>query len=125
MKKKSDKDIRVILNQRVNWSHQLEVQDHFQAQVQFWKKDNLLKCQGDFQDFRWNEIESWFLSTEGMWMGEMIDSSSGSMRIKIGSRTSLSSGNTTGVDIDSRIGFELLNWNSGCHSSSSSISWNW
>ena len=42
-------------------------------------------------------------------MGEMIDSVSGIMGIKIGSRTLLSSGNTTGIDIDSRIGLELLN----------------
>ena len=46
-----------------------------------------------------NEIESWFSSTEGMWMGEMIDSSSGIMGIKTGSRTLLSLDNTTGVDI--------------------------
>ena len=39
------------MNQRVKWSYQLEVQDHFQAQAQFQKKDNLPKCQGDFQDF--------------------------------------------------------------------------
>ena len=42
-------------------------------------------------------------------MGEMIDSSSGSMGIKTGSRTLLSLGNTTVVDIDSRIRLELLN----------------
>ena len=42
-------------------------------------------------------------------MGEMIDSSSGSIGIKTGSRTLLSSGKTTGVDIDSRIGLESLN----------------
>ena len=42
-------------------------------------------------------------------MGEMIDPSSGIMRIKTGSRMLLSSGNTTGVDIDSRSGLESLN----------------
>ena len=36
-------------------------------------------------------------------MGEMIDSSSEIMRIKTGSRILFSLGNTTGVDIDSRI----------------------
>ena len=48
-------------------------------------------------------------------MGEMIDSSSGIMGIKTGSRTLFSSGNTIGVDIDLRIGFESLNWSSGSH----------
>ena len=57
-------------------------------------------------------------------MDEMIDSSSGIMGIKIGSKTLLSSGNTTGVDIDSRIGPESLIWSSNSHSSSSSISRN-
>ena len=42
-------------------------------------------------------------------MGEMIDSSSGIMGSKTGSRTLLSSDNTIGVDIDSRIGLESLN----------------
>jgi len=42
-------------------------------------------------------------------MGEIIDSSSEIMEIKTGSRTLLSSGNTTGADIDSRIGLESLN----------------
>ena len=42
-------------------------------------------------------------------MSEMIDSSSEIMRIKIGSKMLLSLGNTTRVDIDSRIGLELLN----------------
>jgi len=51
----------------------------------------------------------------------MIDSSSGSMGIKTGSRTLLSSDNTTGVEIDSRSGLESLIWSSGSHSSSSSI----
>jgi len=55
-------------------------------------------------------------------MGEMIDSSSEIMRIKTGSRTLLRLGNTIGVDIDSKIGLESLNWSSGSHSSSSSIS---
>ena len=50
-----------------------------------------------------------FSSTKGMWMGEMIDSGSGIMGIKIGTRMLLSLGNTTGVDIDSRIGLESLN----------------
>jgi len=34
------------LNQKVKWNSQLEVQDHFQAQVQFQEKDNLPKHQG-------------------------------------------------------------------------------
>ena len=55
-------------------------------------------------------------------MGEMIDSSSGIMGIKTGSRTLLSLGNTTGVDIDAKIRLESLNWSSGSHSSLSSIS---
>ena len=55
---------------------------------------------------------------------EIIDSSSGIMGIKTGSRTLLILGNTTGVDIDSRIRLESLNSNSGSHSSSSSISRN-
>ena len=42
-------------------------------------------------------------------MGEMVDSNSGIIGIKTGSRTLLSSGNTTAVDIDSRIGLESLN----------------
>ena len=67
-----------------------------------------------------NEIESWFSSTEGMWMG-VVDSSSEIMRIKTCSRTLLSLGNTIGVDINSRIRFELLNWSSCSYSSSSSI----
>jgi len=58
-------------------------------------------------------------------MGEMIDSSSEIMGIKTGSRMLLSLSNTTGVDIDSRIGLESLNWSSYSHSSSSSISENW
>ena len=41
-----------LLNQKAKWKYQLKVQDHFQAQVQFWEKDNLPKCQGGFQDFR-------------------------------------------------------------------------
>ena len=72
-----------------------------------------------------NEIESWFSSKDRIWMGEMIDSSSRIMEIKTGSRTILSLGNTTGVNIDSKIGLESLNWSSGSHSSSSSISGNW
>ena len=36
-------------------------------------------------------------------MGEMIDSGSGIIGIKTGSRTLLSLGNTRGVDIDTRI----------------------
>ena len=40
-----------LLNQKVKWKHQHEVQDHFQAQVQFQEKDNLPKCQGGFQNF--------------------------------------------------------------------------
>jgi len=51
----------------------------------------------------------------------MIDSSSESIGIKICSRTLHSLGNTTGVDINSRIGLESLNESSGSHSSSSSI----
>ena len=42
-------------------------------------------------------------------MSEMIDPSSGIMGIKTGSRLLLSFGNTTKVDIDSKIGLELLN----------------
>ena len=42
-------------------------------------------------------------------MSEMIDSSSGIMRIKTGSRMLSSLGNTTGVDIDLNIGLESLN----------------
>ena len=42
-------------------------------------------------------------------MGEMIDSSSGIMEIKTSSRMLLSLGNTTGVDIDSKIRLESLN----------------
>ena len=42
-------------------------------------------------------------------MGEIIDSSSEIMGSKTGLRMLLSLGNTTGVDIDSRIGLELLN----------------
>ena len=30
----------------MKWNSQLEVQDHFKAQVQFQEKDNLPKCQG-------------------------------------------------------------------------------
>ena len=41
-------------------------------------------------------------------MGEMIDLSSEIMRIKTGSRILLSLRNTTGVNIDSRIGLESL-----------------
>ena len=40
-----------LLNQKVKWNYQLEIQDHFQAQVQFLKKDNLPKCQGGSQNF--------------------------------------------------------------------------
>ena len=54
-------------------------------------------------------------------MGEMIYSSSEIMSIKTGSRMLPSFGNTTGVDIDLRIGLESLNWNSGSYSSLSSI----
>ena len=57
-------------------------------------------------------------------MGEMIDSSLEIMKIKTGSRMLLSLGNTTGVNIDSRIGLESLSWSSGSYSSSSSISEN-
>ena len=60
----------------------------------------------------YNGSESWFSSTEGMRMGEMIDLSSEIMRIKTGSRMLLSLGSTTGADIDSRIGLESLNWSS-------------
>ena len=35
----------------MKWNYQLEIQDHFQAQVQFRKKDNSPKCQGSFQNF--------------------------------------------------------------------------
>jgi len=70
-----------------------------------------------------NVIESWFLSTEGMWIGGMIDLSLEIMRIKTSSRMLLSLGKTIGVNIDSMIGFESLNRGSGSYSSSSSISW--
>ena len=33
------------MNQKVKWNHHHEIQDHFQAQVQFQEKDNLPKCQ--------------------------------------------------------------------------------
>ena len=51
-----------------------------------------------------------------MWMGEMIDSSSGIMGIKTGARMLLNLGNTIGVDIDSRNGLESLTWSLGSHS---------
>ena len=35
----------------MKWNYQLEVQDHFQAQVQFRKKDNLPKYKGGSQNF--------------------------------------------------------------------------
>ena len=67
-----------LLNQKVKRNYQLEVQDYFQAQVQFREKDNLPTWQSDFQTLGFDqvsiEIESWFSSTEGMWIGEMIDS---------------------------------------------------
>ena len=40
-----------LLNQKVKWNQQYEVRDHILAVVQFLKKDNLPKCQGDFQNF--------------------------------------------------------------------------
>ena len=84
------------------------------------------KCQGGSQNFEQVQIDVVkldldFSSTERMWIGEMIDSSLG-MGIKTGWRILFSLGNTIGVDIDSRIGLESLNWSSGSHSSSSSIS---
>ena len=82
--------------------------------LKFWASSN-----------RCNEIDSWFSSTEGMWMGKMIDSSSGSMEIKTGSRKLLSSGNTTGVDIDLRIGLESLNWSSNGKLAKLSGGWCW
>ena len=36
----------------MKWNNKHEIQDHFQAQVQFREKDNLPKCQGGFQNFR-------------------------------------------------------------------------
>jgi len=46
IEKKSDKDIGIIIESKSD-----EVQDHIQVQVQFRKKDNLLKCQGGSQNF--------------------------------------------------------------------------
>ena len=40
-----------LLNQKVKWNYQLGDQDHLHTQVQFRKKDNLLKCQGSIQNF--------------------------------------------------------------------------
>ena len=47
--------------------YQVEVQDHINSQVQSQKRDNLLKCQYDSQNFDVDqvqmgcaEIESWF-----------------------------------------------------------------
>ena len=40
-----------LLNQKVKWNYQLEVQDYFQAQIQFREKDNLLKSQDGSQKF--------------------------------------------------------------------------
>ena len=39
------KILESLLNQKVKGNYQLDVQDHFQAQVQFREKDNLPKCQ--------------------------------------------------------------------------------
>ena len=45
-----------LLNQKEKWNSQLEVQDHFQAQVQFREKDNLPKCQCDFQILEFAQV---------------------------------------------------------------------
>ena len=50
-RKKSDKDTGVIIESKSEMELLTQVQDHFQAQVQFQKKDNLSKCQGGSQNF--------------------------------------------------------------------------
>ena len=46
-----------LLNQKVKWNHQHEVQDHFQAQVQFQEKDNLPECPGDFHNLEFSQVQ--------------------------------------------------------------------
>ena len=48
----------------MRWNYQLEVQDNFQAQVQFQKKDNFPKYQGGSQNFRQVRIDGMKLNLE-------------------------------------------------------------
>jgi len=41
----------------VKLNYQVEVQDHIHAQVQSQEKDNLPKCQWDFQHLRFGQVQ--------------------------------------------------------------------
>jgi len=76
------------------------------------------------------KLKLWFTlsSLNGIWPCKIDDSSSritGMRIIKIGSNMWLKLGNNIGVDIDSKLEIESLNWGLGSHSCSSSISLKW
>ena len=64
-----------ILNQEVELNYQVEVQDHIHAQVQFQEKDNLPKCQWDFQHLKFGQVQMGVLKLN---LGFQNDKSPGS-----------------------------------------------
>ena len=52
-----------LLNQKVEFNHQVEVYDHIHSQVQFQERDNLPKRQCDFQN-NFNSSQRGFTSPE-------------------------------------------------------------
>ena len=45
------------MSQEVKMNYQVEVQDHIHALVQFQQKDNLPKCQWDFQKSEFGQVQ--------------------------------------------------------------------
>ena len=56
----------------MKWNYQLEVQDHFQAQIQFWEKDNLPKSQYDFQTLDFGQVSMGLLKLNLGFQNSMI-----------------------------------------------------
>jgi len=61
-----------LLNQKVKWNHQLEAQDHFHIQFQFQERDNLPKCQCDFQTLEFGQVSIGLLKLNFGFQNSMI-----------------------------------------------------
>ena len=68
------KILESLLNQKVKWSSQQEIQDHIQVRFQFQGRDNLPEGPGDFHNLEFgqvqmcSEIESGFPKRHDSWI---------------------------------------------------------
>ena len=60
------------MNQEVELNHQVEVQDHIHSQVQFQERDNLSKCQCDFQNLEFEQVQMGVLKWNLIFQNNMI-----------------------------------------------------